>query len=369
MTDGARAQAEREIAAVNAAMMEGCGLGFCSTKPSAIRVAARQLGVDRNGFRERVGTPDIPGRHFQRFGLMPDWSLAAKAGTVVTPEPIIVPEAPRWTAPKMSEWRKPGEALKARANTDDVLTVLAIGDAHDKPGLSKDRFTWMGRLAADRRPDAIVSIGDWADLGSLSMHEPPGSARQAAMTTFAQDEESLYESLEAFHKDLGIGSIPTWITLGNHENRAHRAANLDPRRCSDIPDRVEQAYARHRWQSVEFGKFLTLSGCSFVHVPLNIMGREMGGMHLERSVANHATGSVVMGHTHRRGMFSASKVGENKQITCLNLGTAMPMGHIANYARLSVTGWSYGVYILRIAKGVILSEKFWDMSELEETYG
>ena len=376
--DHAREIAEREIAAVNVALSQGYGVGLSSSKPSALRVAARELGIDRNVFRERVGTPEQPGAHTRRFGLAPDWGLLGSSGPYVArPTPphfatVRHPEEPRaatWSPPRMSEWRRPGERLRATANTDDVLTVLAIGDFHDKPGLSKERATWIGRLAAEKRPDAIVSIGDWADLGSLSTHEAPGSAKQAAMTTFAQDEESLHESLEAFHRDLGIGSIPTWITLGNHEFRAHRAANMDPRRCEDLPARVEQAYAQHRWQSVEFGKFLTLAECDFVHVPLNLMGREMGGEHLERNVANKALRSIIMGHTHRRGMFSASKVGQDRKITCLNLGTAMPQGYLAPYARLSVTGWSYGAYILRLQGGAILSEKFWDMPELSETYG
>lgn len=362
MTDAAHAQALREIAAVNAALMEGCGVGLCSTKPSAIRVAARQLGVDRNGLRDRVGTPDVLGRYARQFGIAPDWGVATGAG----PQPEII--APSWGMPKMSEWRRPGETLKARSNTDDVLTVLALGDYHCKPGLSNERAKWLGRLAAEQRPDAIVAIGDWVDLGSLSTHEAPGSAKQAAMTTFAQDEAALFESLDLFHRDLGIGSIPTYITWGNHEQRAVRAANIDPRRCSDLPARVERAYAQHQWQSVEFGKFLTISECDFVHVPLNILGREMGGEHLERSVANKAIRSTVMGHTHRRGMFSSSKVGQDRKITCLNLGTTMPNGYIADYAKLSVTGWSYGAYILRIHQGSIISEKYWDMIELEEAF-
>lgn len=363
MTDEARAQAEREIAAVNAAMMGGCGLGFCSTKPSAIRVAARELGVDRNGLRDRVGTPDAPGRYFRQHGLMPDWSLASRA------EPIIVPEAPRWSAPKMSEWRKPGERLKARSNTDDVLTVLAIGDHHDAPGVDKVRATWIGRFAAEKRPDCIVSIGDWASLDSLSSHEMPGSAKHAAMTSFAQDLESLEDSLEAFHRDLPVGSIPTFITLGNHEDRAWRAANQDPKRCGDIPVRLEQAFAQFRWNTVEYGQHLTLAGCDFVHSGRSIMGKDFGGEHVERTIANKALRSTVVGHTHRRGMFNAPKIGSNQQISVLNLGTSMPFGKLASYARLSQTGWSYGIYLLRLHGGVIVSEKFWDMRELAEIYG
>lgn len=365
--DQAREIAEREIAAVNAALKQGHGVGLLSTKPSAIRVAARELGVDRNVFRERVGTPDQPGRHFRTHGLMPDWSLAAQAPAA--PKSIYIEaETLSWTTPTMSEWRMPHAQVKLKADSDYILTVLAIGDHHDAPGVDKARATWIGRFAADLQPDCIVSIGDWASLDSLSSHETPGSAKHAAMTTFSQDLESLEESLYAFHKGLPLGSIPTFITLGNHEDRAWRAANLDPKRCGDIPARLEQAFAQSRWETVEYGRHFTLGGVDFVHSGRSIMGKDLGGEHVERTIANKALRSTVVGHTHRRGMFNAPKIGSNQQISVINLGTSMPFGKVANYARLSQTGWSYGVYLLRIHRGVIISEKFWDMRELEEDY-
>lgn len=360
MTDAEkRAEALQHVALVNSLLRQGfpaqTPVGSTS-QVTANRAAADQIGWHPRTFADRVGTPERTGIYERQFGLKPDW------GALVEPDPIEVPP---------HRYEKPRIRVKAISDPRDqpVYTVLAVGDFHDKPELSKERATWIGRLAAEKRPDRVVSIGDWADLGSLSTHEAPGSAKHAAMTTFADDLESLDESLSAFHRDLPVGSIPVHLTLGNHENRAWRAANADPKRCSDMPLRVEQAYARYRWQTHPFGQFLSIGGCSFVHVPLNIMGREMGGRHLERSVANDALSSVIMGHTHRRGMFSAPKVGQGNQITCLNLGTAMPTGYVAPYAKLSVTGWSYGVYLLRLRGGVIISEKFWDMDELQEVYG
>lgn len=354
-----RDDAAREIAAVEDALRAGAPAYPVPGRhePSALAVAAQALGCDLSRLRERIGRPGAPGRHERHHGIEVDWSLARD-------------EASRADAPRPTSAAKPRVRVPYRTEAGDgrALTVLAIGDPHDKPELPKDRFRWIGRHAAQMRPDRIVCIGDWADLGSLSVHEPAGSQRQQAQTTFVQDQESLEESLWAFHRDLPTGEIPCDITFGNHEYRAWRAANLDPRRCSDLPTRVEQAFARCRWRTHEFGRFLNLGGVDFVHVPLNIMGREMGGEHLERSVAARAMRSVVMGHTHRRGMFSASKVGQDSKITCLNLGTAMPAGYVAPYARLSVTGWSYGVYLLRLQGGAIVSEKFWDMAELEELY-
>lgn len=253
-------------------------------------------------------------------------------------------------------------------SSEPVYKVLAIGDPHDKPGRDKERFAWIGRHARETRPDAIVCIGDMASLDSLSSHELPGSAADAERPSFPEELESLNDALSSFHRHLPVGTIPTYITLGNHENRAWRSANKQPKQCGDMPFRLETIFTQYRWQTKPFGEFLELYGVDFVHCPLNVMGREMGGEHVERTVANKAMRSIVFGHTHKRNLHNAIKVGQSRKITALNLGTSMPYGMIEKYSGLSMTGWSYGVYELRIQAGAIISEKFYDMLELEERW-
>jgi hypothetical protein len=53
----------------------------------------------------------------------------------------------------------------------------------------------------------------------------------------------------------------------------------------------------------------------------------------------------------------------------VNLGTSLPQGVVEKYAKMSQTGWTYGIFLLRILDGQILSAKHYDMLELEERYG
>jgi predicted phosphodiesterase len=99
-----------------------------------------------------------------------------------------------------------------------------------------------------------------------------------------------------------------------------------------------------------------------------VMGREMGGQHVERNVANMTTRSLVFGHTHRAQVTNFSKVGQQRKITVVNVGTSMPFGEIEKYTGLAMSGWSYSVHELRIRNGEILSVKQWDMLELESLY-
>lgn len=268
---------------------------------------------------------------------------------------------------------KPRIRVKAvawdRPSDEPIYRVMAIGDHHDKPGRDKTRALWMGRHAAQGKFDAIVSIGDWASLDSLSTHEAPGSANDADRAPFHEELDSLDESLSIFHQGLPLGSVPVFHTHGNHEHRAWRAANRQPKLNGDMPLRLEQTFARYRWETKPFGEFLDLYGVDFVHCPLNVMGREMGGMHVERNAGNLALRSLVFGHTHRSNVVNITKIGQQRKLTMLNLGTSMPMNMVEKYSGLSMTGWSYGIFELRIQAGQILSAKQYDMLELQELYG
>jgi predicted phosphodiesterase len=249
-----------------------------------------------------------------------------------------------------------------------IVRVMVLGDPHDKPGRDKRRFTWMGRHAAETKPDYIVSIGDWASLDSLSTHEVPGSANDAERPGFWEELDSLGESLALFGREMPGPAIPKVHCHGNHEHRARRAANRQPKLNGDMPIRLDNAFAQFMWRTHEFGEFVDIHGVDFVHCPLNVMGREMGGQHVERNVANMTTRSLVFGHTHRAQVTNFSKVGQQRKITVVNVGTTMPFGEVEKYTGLAMSGWSYGVFELRIRDGEILSVKNWDMLEIEGLY-
>jgi predicted phosphodiesterase len=273
-----------------------------------------------------------------------------------------------------------GEPLKPRqrvkwpsgqwSNVNDapIVRVMVMGDPHDKPGRDKRRFTWMGRHAAETKPDYIVSIGDWASLDSLSTHEIPGSQGDADRPGFWEELDSLDDSLARYNVGANGVSAPRIHCHGNHEHRASRAANKQPKLNGDMPLRLDEVFARHGWRTNVFGEFVDIHGVDFVHCPLNVMGREMGGQHVERNVANMTTRSLVFGHTHRAQVTNFSKVGQQRKITVVNVGTTMPYGEIEKYTGLAMSGWSYGVFELRIRDGEILSVKNWDMLEIEGLY-
>jgi hypothetical protein len=265
---------------------------------------------------------------------------------------------------------KPRVRVKATSRAHlqgPAMRVMAIGDPHTKPGRDRRRFTWMGRHAAKTRPDHIVCIGDWGSFDSLSTHEQPGSQGDADRPGFWEELDDLDATAALFHKEAPP-NIPKTLTLGNHEFRCERAANRQPKQSGDMPFRRDEVFARYGWDVHPFGEFVDVAGCDWVHVPLSIMGKEMGGEMVLRNVGLKALRTTIFGHVHRYGSLPIVKVGQQRAIRIVSLSTSMPYGMVEKYSGMSVTGWDWGCHDFWIQDGVILSERFVGMHELERDY-
>jgi predicted phosphodiesterase len=249
------------------------------------------------------------------------------------------------------------------------FTILAIGDSHDSPSLDKDRFRWMGKHAAFMKPDRIVHIGDFASWDSMSTHEERGSLGHAMRPSFKNDLDSCEEAMAEFFNQIHQLDIPMDMTAGNHEERIQRFENKNPETVGTLWAQFTEMAARYRWRIHQYGQWLMIDGVGFIHVPMNIMGRPYGGQHAENAIANHATHSIVFGHTHRSTFRKTPKIGMNNSIEIMNLGSSMPDGYIAKYAGTATTGWSYGIVEMCIQNGHIMEYRHISMDQLQERYG
>jgi hypothetical protein len=320
---------------------------------AAIPEAARLLGCTPVTVHDRL-------RAIKRSdGREPDWSrYRPLKDQFSTYEEIH--------APPPAE--KPRVRVKAYTNLTPpdgpIYRILGIGDAHDKPGRDKSRFTWIGRHAAETKPDKIVSIGDFLSLDSLARHPPPGSERDASRPPFFEELESGEEALALIDRECP--EIEKWHTHGNHEHRAWTAADNQPKLCGDMPTRVDEVFARFRWTTLGYRRPLYIGGVLFFHVPCNVMGKEYGGKHAENTINNDSIFSTVWGHDHRYRVKTMYKI-PDRRIDLLNLGTALPYGVVEDYS-VGLTGWTYGIVDITIQGGNITSNRFHSMLELAERY-
>ena len=307
--------------------------------------AARELGVPRTTFSSRVETAKTHG-----------YITEEVVGTDTEAEIKRIYLKPHYKIYR----RGPGDQTNAR--------VLAIGDAHDGPEIpDKSRFKAMGAYAKEKQVEHIVQIGDFASMDSMSSHDPNWTVKGQDKPSFKEDIASLEEALRAFDDGLDGYEVTKHITLGNHEDRISRFVNNNPEIIEMLFEQVYRLLEEFGWDYSPFGEFHFIGDVGFTHVPLNQMGKPYGGMHSENSIARDSLHDVVYGHTHKRVDKSFPKIG-HEHITVINLGCALPDGHIEDYAKHSVTGWSYGIYDLTIRDGKIKERTWVPMDMLLEGY-
>lgn len=309
--------------------------------------AARSLGIARATFQNRIAAAERVER------------AAAAEADVPRSEPDCVVQPPVKPHYRISQDRRDGLG-KTR--------VLAIGDAHDSPSIPKDRFRWMGRYAADIRPDMVVQIGDFLSLDSLCRYVDNASLEGKSKTTLKADLESFKLALDAFAEGQGDFAPEKHVALGNHEDRIWSFTDRTPEVAELLTENLHTILTDRRWSYSPFGALHFVGGVAFTHSPLNTMGKPYGGMYAENQMARDSLWDLVCGHSHKRVEKTYPKLNHRK-LTVLNLGCALPDGHIEQYARHSLTGWDWGVYDLTIQNGAIKQAHWVPMTVLEERYG
>lgn len=338
-------RAQEAVNALQAAINAGHLYPGMSGKTSALATACKALGIPKPTLASRI----------EAAARLHDLHVNAPAEEPVQ-EVEIAPVA------------RPRVRVKAISSADDapVYRVFAMGDAHDGPNLpDKSRFKWMAKHAAAMKPDYCVQIGDFASFDSLSRHEAPGSLPQKLRPSYGADMESLEQALRAFHI-YGDG-LPLHVTLGNHEGRVKRFEAGTAEIEGALYQPMLDLFARYGWRTHDEGQYLFVGGVGFVHAPRTLLGREYAGKTLN-AIANDAVFSLVFGHSHRSQILHAPKIGPGGGVTICNLGTCMPTGYVAEYAKVATHSWTYGVMELTIQAGKIIGHSFLSMEELRVRY-
>ena len=247
--------------------------------------------------------------------------------------------------------------------------ILVIGDTHDSPHIPQDRFLWIGKHIKKIKPDYVVHIGDFSSFDSLSYFQANDTQQGKLKDAFMIDILSMRTALALINKGMGNVQVPKHITLGNHEQRVHKFEEKIPEIEGMMKEQLYQSFHSSNWSVSEYGSIFFVSGVGFTHVPKNIMGKEYGGRNAEISIANDCLHDLVFGHTHKDRDWKAPKIGDKQFVRIVNVGCALPMNHVERYAKLNMTGWSYGIVELSIWDNHIQEKNFVSMDRLEREYG
>lgn len=160
---------------------------------------------------------------------------------------------------------------------------LVIPDCQVKPNHDTRYLERIGQYIADKRPDVIVCIGDFADMPSLSSYDVGTksfegrrykddiAAAIGGMEALFKPIRELDSRLKRNHKER---YTPRFVlTLGNHEDRITRAVNKDAK-LDGVIGIDDLSYSQFGWEVYPFLDVVVIDGVAYSHYfTTGVLGR------------------------------------------------------------------------------------------------
>jgi len=174
---------------------------------------------------------------------------------------------------------------------------IVIPDVQAKPGVRLDHLSWVGNYIAEKRPDAIICIGDFADMESLSKYD---------VGTIRGENKRLQRDLKAAREAMDllmdpIKAVPGYapelhLTMGNHEERLDRFANEHPY-LEEVVGTHMLNYEEWGWKVHPFLRVCELDGVQYAHY--FITGESGRPVTSAPALLRRRHKSAIMGHNQR----------------------------------------------------------------------
>lgn len=242
--------------------------------------------------------------------------------------------------------------------------ILVIGDSHAHPDFSNERFTWLGKLIHDTKPDVVVNIGDLADMPSLCAHahakELEGGRYTADCNAAIDAQERIFHEVRKHKKKL-----PRFVwTLGNHDIRADRFVNENPKFEGAISSK-DIGYQEFPWEMYPFLDSVDICGIDFQHYfTSGIMGRPIGGVHPAYTIIKKRNKSAVCGHSH----VVDYKIDKTPGRSLMGLVVGNYIDFEMDYAGPTQDMWSNGIALLRNVDDGLYDFNWISLASIGEEY-
>jgi hypothetical protein len=155
-----------------------------------------------------------------------------------------------------------------------MTKILVVPDCQVKPGVNTDYLTQIGKYIADKQPDVIVHLGDFADMPSLSSYDVGKKAFEgrryrddiqsvvdAQIKLFTPVAELQYRQAANKKKQYNPRTV---MCIGNHCNRINRAVENDPKLEGVLS--IQDLQYEQFWDEVyPFLDVVVIEGIAFSH--------------------------------------------------------------------------------------------------------
>lgn len=202
---------------------------------------------------------------------------------------------------------------------------MVIPDVQVKPGVPTEHLSAAGEWAAEKRPDVIVCIGDFADMPSLSFYDKGKASFEGRRYT--EDIKATKDAMELLmapiRREIARRKYKQWnprliLTIGNHEERIDRVTNDDPK-LRGLLQMSDLGYEEAGWEVYPYLQPVVVDGVAYAHFfTSGVMGRPVSSA---RALATKRHQSCTMGHVQSTEIDMSQKRIDGKRIIGLFCGT------------------------------------------------
>lgn len=174
---------------------------------------------------------------------------------------------------------------------------IVIPDGQVRPGVNTDHWEHIGNFVAEKKPDELINIGDFADFPSLSTFDKgtlKGEGRR-----YNRDVQAANAAMDRLMAPIkreqkrSPWRMRMTLTLGNHEERALRYVNLQPELEGTV-SLEDLNYKAHGWEVHPFLQVVKIDGIEYCHY----FTSGVRGLPVSSAAAllRERQGSATMGH-------------------------------------------------------------------------
>ena len=245
------------------------------------------------------------------------------------------------------------------------IKIFVLPDAQVKPGIDLSHLALVGRYVAEKKPDVIVCIGDFADMSSLSSYDVGKKSFEGRSykADIAAAKAGMITFLSPIKKEMEKADWrPRFVlTLGNHENRIDRAVENDRKLDGTIG--IEDLGYDKDWEVYPFLEPVEIAGIQFCHYfTSGVMGRPIT---TANALINKKHQSCVAGHQQGRQVAYGQKA-DGSQITAIIAGSC----YLHNEDYLGYQGNKHwrGCFMLHECENGSSDEMFVSLKYLAQRY-
>jgi len=250
-------------------------------------------------------------------------------------------------------------------------TVIVYTCCHTDPDVSNERFSWLGELIYDVRPDYTVDLGDFYDMRSLNSFDGR-NPEQVVSQNYEKDILKGEDAQERIRHRIKKNKVrrPAYFGFeGNHEYRIKKAISLDPRLKGDKHGLSFNHLKTDYWYD-EYHEYKNNGPTSHVYdgilyahyVSSGNFGSAMSGDYHAHNLLKKTLKSTTVGHSHRRNIYFRDDA------KAIGLVAGCYKGAEESWAGQSNKEWWKGVVIKRSLDNGYYEPQFISYNELKEAY-